>query len=79
MISRSDTTSIGFLFSVTGAYNKSFPSMSDKQSRTGVARSTAVIDSGRTIAEGTPAEIQAHPEVISAYLGTKSEAGNARG
>ena len=42
------TTSMGFLFSVTGAYNKSFPSISDKQSRTGVARSTAVIDSGRT-------------------------------
>jgi branched-chain amino acid transport system ATP-binding protein len=38
-----------------------------------------VIDSGRTIAEGTPAEIQAHPEVVRAYLGTKSEAGNARG
>ena len=38
-----------------------------------------VIDSGRTIAEGTPAEIQEHPEVVRAYLGTKSEAGNARG
>ncbi len=38
-----------------------------------------VIDSGRTIAEGTPVEIQAHPEVVRAYLGTKSESGNARG
>ncbi|MDX1576698.1 MAG: ABC transporter ATP-binding protein [Kiloniellales bacterium] len=38
-----------------------------------------VIDSGRTIAEGTPAEIQEHPEVVRAYLGTKSENGNARG
>ena len=38
-----------------------------------------VIDSGRTIADGTPAEIQEHPEVVRAYLGTKSEAGHARG
>ncbi len=37
-----------------------------------------VIDSGRTIAEGTPAEIQQHPEVVRAYLGTKSEARDAR-
>jgi branched-chain amino acid transport system ATP-binding protein len=36
-----------------------------------------VIDSGRTIAEGTPAEIQDHPDVVRAYLGTKSEARDA--
>ena len=27
------------------------------------------LDFGRTLAEGTPAEMQAHPEVIRAYLG----------
>ncbi len=32
-----------------------------------------VIDSGRTIVEGTPAEIQSNPDVIRAYLGAKSE------
>ncbi len=32
-----------------------------------------VIDTGRTIAEGTPQEIQSNPDVIRAYLGTRSE------
>jgi branched-chain amino acid transport system ATP-binding protein len=38
-----------------------------------LADRVTVLDFGRRIADGTPAEVQAHPEVIRAYLGSGDE------
>lgn len=38
-----------------------------------VAGSVTVLDNGRVIAEGAPAEIREHPEVLAAYLGVSED------
>jgi ABC-type branched-subunit amino acid transport system ATPase component len=42
-----------------------------------LAKSVVVLNFGQIVVTGTIDEVRAHPEVISAYLGTSAQAGTA--
>ena len=46
----------------------------DMQAVMGLCDRITVLNFGRLLAEGSPAEIRAHPEVIEAYLGASGDA-----
>src|SRR6202048_185765 len=45
----------------------------DKAGVMDISEHVAVLDRGRKIAEGSPGEVQRHPDVVRAYLGTAKE------
>lgn len=46
----------------------------DMQAVMGLCDRITVLNFGRLLAEGSPAEIRAHPDVIEAYLGASGDA-----